>query len=142
MSQVDTNKITSQIFNLNTLDPYLASIYPVYSLVSHMVNPFMECGQEIPSSLPFKVDISYVPEGEEDQVQIDILHHFKEEIIMFLWKTMDKAGDHLCLRHRNSTWKLKIAKINLFQENEMRIFQISRLMLRLQRQTKPFRTRK
>lgn len=99
---------------MNTLDPYLASIYPVYSLVSHMVNPFMECGQEIPSSLPFKVDISYVPEGEEDQVQIDILHHFKEEIIMFLWKTMDKAGDHLCLRHRNSTWKLKIAKINLF----------------------------
>lgn len=79
-----------------------------------MVNPFMVCGQDIPSSLPFTVDISYVPEGEEDQVQIDILHHFKEEIIMFLWKTMDKTGDHLFLRHRNSTWKLKISKSNFF----------------------------
>ena len=107
-------KLTISVKKQNELDPYLASIYPVYSLVSHMVNPFMDYGQDIPSSLPFIVDVTYVPEGEEDFVQIDILHHVKAEIIMFLWKTLDKNGNHLFLRHRNSTWKLKITKSHLF----------------------------
>ena len=103
---VDTDKIL--------IDPYLASIYPVYSLVSHMVNPYMWCGEELPSSLPFTVDCNYVPEGEEDLVQIDILHHSKEEIVLFLWKTFDKTGKNLFLRHKNATWKLKVVKSNIF----------------------------
>lgn len=95
-------------------DPYLSSIYPVYSLVSHMVNPYADYGEDIPSSLSFTVDCNYVPEGEEDLVQIDILHHFKEEIILFVWKTLGKNGKSLFLRHKNAVWKLKVLKSNLF----------------------------
>ena len=79
-----------------------------------MVNPYTNCGEDLPSHLPFKVDCNYVPEGEDDLVQIDILHHFKEQIILFLWKTLDKAGKHLFLRHKNAVWKLKVVKSNLF----------------------------
>ena len=86
----------------------------MYSLVSHMVNPYTDCGEDLPSSLPFTVDCNYVPEGEDDLVQIDILHHFKEEIIFFLWKTNDKNGKSLFLRHKNAVWKLKVFKSHLF----------------------------
>ena len=86
----------------------------MYSLVSHMVNPYTDCGQDLPSSLPFAVDFNYVPEGEDDLVQIDIFHHFKEDIILFLWKTLDKTGKNLFLRHKNAVWKLKVVKSNLF----------------------------
>lgn len=82
-----------------------------------MVNPYTDCGEELPSSLPFTVDCNYVPEGEEDLVQIDILHHSKEELILFLWKTFDNNGKNLFLRHKNATWKLKVVKSNLFHFN-------------------------
>ena len=78
-----------------------------------MVNPYMECGEELPSNLPFIVDVHFIPEGEDDLVQIDVLHHLKEEIIMFLWKTLDRNGKYLFIRHKNATWKLKVVKSNI-----------------------------
>ena len=82
-----------------------------------MVNPYTDFGEDLPSSVPFTVDCNFVPEGEEDQVQIDLLHHSREDIILFLWKTFDKNGKSLFLRHKNATWKLKVAKSNLFHFN-------------------------
>ena len=82
-----------------------------------MVNPYTDFGEDLPSSVPFTVDCNFVPEGEEDQVQIDLLHHSREDIILFLWKTFDKNGKSLFLRHKNATWKLKVVKSNLFHFN-------------------------
>ena len=82
-----------------------------------MVNPYTDFGEDLPSSVPFTVDCNFVPEGEEDQVQIDLLHHSREDIIIFLWKTFDKNGKSLFLRHKNATWKLKVVKSNLFHFN-------------------------
>ena len=52
------------------LDPYLALLYPVYSLVSSMTNPYVNYGKCVPKSVSFTVDVTFIPEGEDDSVQV------------------------------------------------------------------------
>tara|TARA_Y100001956_G_C4095140_1_gene174826 strand:- start:573 stop:719 length:147 start_codon:yes stop_codon:yes gene_type:complete len=40
--------------------------------MSRMTNPYMDCGEHLPEIIPFIVDVSYVPEGENDSVQVRI----------------------------------------------------------------------
>ena len=52
------------------LDPYLALLYPVYSLVSSMTNPHLDYGDCVPETISFIVDVPFIPEGEDDCVQV------------------------------------------------------------------------
>lgn len=58
------------------LDPYLALLYPVYSLVSGMTNPHLDYGECVPEAVAFIVDVTFIPEGEDDCVQVLIFRFF------------------------------------------------------------------
>ena len=51
-------------------DPYLASIYPVFSLCSFYTKPYVDGEEEVPRKIQFFVDVNFIPEGENDQVQV------------------------------------------------------------------------
>ena len=78
-----------------------------------MTNPNMDCGQHVPEKVKFTVNLDFIPEGEEDLVQLDILYHYKKDVLFFLWKEFEKNGKILYLRHKKSLWMLKIAHRNI-----------------------------
>ena len=55
---------------LNLSDPYLASIYPVFSLCYFYTNPYVDTEGEVPKKIQFFIDVDFIPEGENDQVQV------------------------------------------------------------------------
>ena len=63
-----------------------------------MTNPNMDCGQQVPEKVKFTVNLDFIPEGEEDLVQLDILYHYKKDVLFFLWKEFEKNGKILYLR--------------------------------------------
>ena len=91
-------------------DPYLANFYPVYSIAANLTNPHHEA---FPELISFKVKLSYIPEGEEDLVAVEILLHNLKSIRMFLWKNFGKDFINLFLRYKKITWKLKIMHSDL-----------------------------
>ena len=68
-------------------DPYLANFYPVYSLAANLTIPHHEI---LPELISFQVRLSYIPEGEEDLVAVEVLLHKLKSIRMFLWKYFEK----------------------------------------------------
>ena len=91
-------------------DPYLANFYPVYSLAANLTIPHHET---LPELISFKVRLSYIPEGEEDLVAVEVLLHKLKSIRMFLWKCFEKDYINLFLRYRKITWKLRIMHSDL-----------------------------
>ena len=91
-------------------DPYLANFYPVYSLAANLTIPHHET---LPELISFKVRLSYIPEGEEDLVAVEVLLHKLKSIRMFLWKYFEKDSINLFLRYRKITWKLRIMHSDL-----------------------------
>ena len=67
-------------------DPYLANFYPVYSVAANLTTPHHEA---FPELISFKVKLSYIPEGEEDLVAVEILLHKLKSVRMFLWKNFE-----------------------------------------------------
>ena len=63
--------ITSQK-RQDQLDPYLAGFYNSYSIASSFTQPYQE---EVPEFLVFKVNTSFIAEGEEDLVQVKFYLH-------------------------------------------------------------------
>ena len=92
-------------------DPYLASFYPVYSLAANFSNPYQN---HVPKIVSFVIDTNFIPEGEDDKVQIDILLHSDLSVVLYSWKTLDENWKILFIRHKMLTWKLKIAQGNMF----------------------------
>ena len=66
------------------LDPYLALLYPVYSLVSSMTNPHVNYGKCVPKSVSFTVDVTFIPEGEDDSVQVLRFRFFFHKLMHYL----------------------------------------------------------
>jgi len=56
--------------HIHFTDPYLASIYPVYSLLAGMSTPYVDSELEAPKNVSFLIDVDFIPEGENDHVQV------------------------------------------------------------------------
>ena len=104
-------KIKINMKKQNEIDPYLAHFYPVYSIVAQLTSPYQKINSAI---LPFNIDLAFVPEGEEDKVEIDILLQPFNPVIFFAWKTFQDDYQILYLRHKMVLWILKIYHGNLF----------------------------
>lgn len=85
--------------------------YPVYSLAANLTKPFYD---KLPEIVSFKVDINYIPEGEDDKCQIDVLMHSDKNVFIYCWKTYDENWKVLYLRHQRLTWKMRICQGNVF----------------------------
>ena len=104
-------KIRINMKKQNEIDPYLAHFYPVYSIVAQLTSPYQNI---IPVILSFNIDLAFVPEGEEDNVEIDILFQPRNPVIFFVWKTFQNDYQILYIRHKMVLWILKIYHGNLF----------------------------
>ena len=102
----------SESFLFIFLDPYLASFYPVYSLAENFTNPYYD---EVPDKICFKIDIRYVPEGEDDLVRVEILLNTDKNVCMFFWKLFDKNSKSLFIRYKKHIWKLIVNQGSIFQ---------------------------
>ena len=81
-------------------------------MAANLTNPNLD---EIPESIYFKIDLRYVPEGEEDLVRIEILLNSQRNVFMFLWKSYEKNHQNLFIRYKKTTWKLDVYHGFLFQ---------------------------
>lgn len=77
-----------------------------------MTNPYYNV---VPDKICFKIDIRFVPEGEEDLVRIEILINEEKNVYMFLWKTFDKHSKSLFIRYKKVTWRLIVHHGSIFQ---------------------------
>ena len=104
-------KLKINLKKQNEIDPYLAHFYPVYSIVAHLTSPYQ---QNSPVIISFNIDLTFVPEGIEDKVQIEILLQPNDPVLFFAWKTFQNDYQILHLRHRMVLWILKIYHGNLY----------------------------
>ena len=82
-------------------------------MVSNMTNPNIWFDKDIPEEIKFMVDVHFIPEGQEDMVKLDILCNEKNNIIFFLWKTLQVKNNLLHIQYKRNTWSLCISKGNL-----------------------------
>ena len=105
---------TISVKTQNLLDPLLASLYNPYSLSANLTDPYADCSLPPPESLRFTINVSYIPEGENDNCKLEVLLHDKLEFVLFIWKAFQKYGTYVFLRHKKTTWTLNATNGNLF----------------------------
>ena len=103
------------------IDPYLAALYNTYSLASSMTDPYYRSDLEPPESIKFRIDSTYIPEGENDSCKLELLLHDTLDIVIFLWKEFKGRASHVYLRHHRSTWSIDATHGSIFDM----IFEIS-----------------
>lgn len=99
----------------NMIDPFLASLYNTYSLSASLTDPYQDCTLSLPDRVKFTIDVTYIPEGENDNCKLEVLLHNDLEIILFIWKEFLKCGQYVFVRHRMTTWKLIVTNGNLYK---------------------------
>ena len=104
-------KISVNLKKQNEIDPYLCHFYPVYSLVANLTNPYHK---QMPEILSFTIDLTYIPEGEDDKVQVDLLLNPEPHEIFYAWKTFEESYKVLHLRRKMILWILKAYQGNIF----------------------------
>ena len=100
--------------NQDIIDPYLASLYNTYSLSASLTDPYPDCSLPPPDLTKFTVDVTYIPEGENDNCKLEVLLHDDCEIVIFAWKEFRKQGTFAYFRHRKTTWTMDVTNGNLF----------------------------
>ena len=63
------------------LDPYLGAFYNSYSLAAGFTQPYIN--GDAPTRIFFKVNVRFIPEGEEDQVQVKYLLSIIYSVIIY-----------------------------------------------------------
>ena len=107
-------KKTISAANQNIIDPYLASLYNTYSLAANLTDPYQDCASPPPDRTKFTVDVTYIPEGENDNCKLEVLLHDDCEIVIFAWKEFKKQGTFAFFRHMKTTWTMDVTNGNLF----------------------------
>ena len=107
-------KKTISAANQNIIDPYLASLYNTYSLSASLTDPYQDCASPPPDRTKFTVDVTYIPEGENDNCKLEVLLHDDCEIVIFAWKEFRKQGTFAFFRHMKTTWTMDVTNGNLF----------------------------
>ena len=98
----------------NIIDPFLASLYNTYSLSDGLTDPYQDCAIPPPQTIKFSIDVSYIPEGEDDNCKLEVLLHDDSEIVLFVWKEFRNDGSYAFLRKKKTTWTLDITNGSLF----------------------------
>ena len=49
----------------------------------------------------------------EKNIKVEILMHPLIEVIMFLWKEFTKSEEYLIMRHKKTTWRIKLMEASL-----------------------------
>ena len=82
------------------IDPYLSTFYDVYSMASHHTKPFVDPIADAPDIIKFRVETSYISEGEEDNVKVEILNHPEKHITFYMWKELEDSCSSLFMRYK------------------------------------------
>ena len=82
------------------IDPYLSTFYDVYSMASYHTKPFVDPIADVPDKIPFRVETSYISEGEEDNVKVEILNHPDKQITFYMWKEFENSYTSLSMRYK------------------------------------------
>ena len=82
------------------IDPYLSTFYDVYSMASNYTKPFVDPIADVPDIMEFMVETSYISEGEEDNVKVEILNHPDKHITFYMWKELENSCSSLFMRYK------------------------------------------
>ena len=96
------------------IDPFLASLYNTYSLSAGLTDPYQDCALPPPENIKFTIDVTFIPEGENDNCKLEVLQHENQEIVLFTWKEFKKDMLYIFLRHKKTTWTIDVTNGNLF----------------------------
>ena len=99
----------------NIIDPFLAALYNTYSLSAALTDPYHDCSLPPPDKVTFTIDVTYIPEGENDNCKLEVLIHDELEIVLFIWKEFQKYGSLVFLRHTKTTWTLNATNGTLYR---------------------------
>ena len=96
------------------IDPFLGALYNTFSLAAGYTDPYKEYELSTSCKTKFTVDVTYVPEGENDTCKLELLLRSDGDIVFFIWKNIGKYRSHLCLRYEKFTWNLDITNGVIF----------------------------
>ena len=96
------------------MDPFLGAVYNTFSISVGYTDPYQEYATHAIDRIKFTVDVSYIPEGENDTCKLELLLHSNRDIVFFIWKVIGKYRSHLCLRYEKFTWSMDITNGSVF----------------------------
>ena len=96
------------------IDPFLGSLYNTYSLSAALTDPYQDCTLPPPKTLKFKIDVTFIPEGENDNCKLEVLLHDECQVILFIWKEFKKHQSFIFIRYSKTTWKLEVTNGNKY----------------------------
>ena len=96
------------------MDPFLGAVYITFSISVGYTDPYQEYATHAIDKIKFTVDVSYIPEGENDTCKLELLLHSNRDIVFFIWKVIGKYRSHLCLRYEKFTWSMDITNGSVF----------------------------
>jgi hypothetical protein len=98
----------------NMIDPYLAALYNTFSLASSMTDPYHNSESELPKTVKFKINVTYIAEGENDCCKLEVLLHDEINIVLFIWKEFKGENINVFLRHKRTTWNIDATHASCF----------------------------
>ena len=72
------------------IDPFLGALYNTYSLSADLTDPYQDCILSPPDTMKFKIDVAFIPEGENDNCKLEVLLHEECQVVLFIWKELKK----------------------------------------------------
>ena len=92
----------------------LGQFYNSYSIAAQLTSPYLkDTVLSCPDQVDFKVLTRFVPEGQEDAIQLEVLIHPVREVIVFIWKTYEKTGVYVHIRYKRCLWTCKVVENKL-----------------------------
>ena len=96
------------------IDPFLACLYNTYSLSACLTDPYRDCTLPMPDIIEFTINVTYISEGEQDNLKLEVLLHDDIEVVLFVWKEFHRYGVSVFLRYQKTTWNLAVTNGNLY----------------------------
>ena len=98
----------------NIIDPYLSALYNIYSLSACLTDPYLDSSIPSPDRVKFTINVSYIPEGENDSCRLEIILHSLLDVFIFAWKEFSKENTFVFLRRSKVTWILNTTNGNSY----------------------------
>ena len=100
--------------NQDIIDPFLACLYNTYSLSACLTDPYQDCTLPTPDLIEFTINVTYISEGEQDNLKLEVLLHDDIEVVLFVWKEFHGYGVYVFLRYQKNTWNFAVTNGNLY----------------------------
>ena len=96
------------------IDPYLAALYNTYSLSAGLTDPYQDSTLPPPTKVNFTIDTTYIPEGEYDSCNLELILHDDISVELFIWKEFNGTEVRVFLMYKMTAWNFDASRGSRF----------------------------